>query len=84
MSVRALDWSPKKITAAMKQLSLKFVFGWSLDDARFVLDRIALQDIDTSGLITATVALDELPKIFSELQQPNSHCKVMVAPRLVK
>ena len=51
-----------------------------LDDARYVLDRIAAGDIDTTGLVSATVSLDELPAIFSELLQPNTHCKVMVTP----
>jgi (R,R)-butanediol dehydrogenase/meso-butanediol dehydrogenase/diacetyl reductase len=68
------------LTAALKKLSLTFAFGWELDDARFVLDRIAAGDIDTSGLVSATVSLSELPAIFSELLKPNTHCKVMVTP----
>ena len=68
------------VTAALKKLSLVFAFGWDLDDARYVLDRIAAEDIDTTGLVSATVSLDELPAIFSELLQPNTHCKVMVTP----
>jgi threonine dehydrogenase-like Zn-dependent dehydrogenase len=70
------------VTAALKKLSLTFAFGWELDDARYVLDRIAAGDIDTTGLVSATVSLDELPAIFSELLQPNTHCKVMVTPGL--
>jgi (R,R)-butanediol dehydrogenase/meso-butanediol dehydrogenase/diacetyl reductase len=68
------------VTAALKKLSLTFAFGWELDDARYVLDRIAAEDIDTTGLVSATVSLDELPAIFSELLRPNTHCKVMVTP----
>ena len=68
------------VTAALKKLSLIFAFGWELDDARFVLDRIAAGDIDTTGLVSATVSLAELPAVFSELLQPNTHCKVMVTP----
>lgn len=67
-------------TAALKQLSLAFAFGWHLDDAAFVLDRIAAGDIDTAGLVTATVTLEQLPDMFSQLLQPNNHCKVMVMP----
>lgn len=68
------------LTAALKKLSLIFAFGWELDDARYILDRIAAGDIDTMGLISATVSLAELFAIFSELLQPNIHCKVMVTP----
>lgn len=68
------------VTAAMKQLSLTFAFGWTMDDARFVLDRIASRDIDVTDLVTATISLDQLPVMFSELQKPNTHCKVMVVP----
>lgn len=68
------------LSAALKKLSLAFAFGWEMDDARYVLDRIAAGDIDTTGLVSATVSLDELPGMFSELLQPNTHCKVMVAP----
>jgi len=68
------------VTAALKKLSLTFAFGWELDDARYVLDRIAAGDIDTSGLVSATVSLDELPAIFEQLQKPNTHCKVMITP----
>jgi len=70
------------VTAALKKLSLIFAFGWEMDDARYVLDRIAAGDIDTTGLVSATVSLDELPAIFSELLQPNTHCKVLVTPGL--
>jgi (R,R)-butanediol dehydrogenase/meso-butanediol dehydrogenase/diacetyl reductase len=68
------------VTAALKKLSLTFAFGWELDDARYVLDSIAAGDIDTTGLVSATVSLDELPAMFSELMRPNTHCKVMVTP----
>ncbi len=74
---------PEQITplsAAMKQLSLEFALGWTLDDAQYVLERIAAQDIDTKGLVTATVSLAQLPDIFEEMKQPNTHCKVLVTP----
>ena len=68
------------ITAALKKLSLTFAFGWELDDARYVLDRIAAEDINTTGLVSAEVSLTELPAMFDKLLQPNTHCKVMVTP----
>lgn len=67
-------------TAALKQLTLAFAFGWHLDDAAFVLERIAANDIDTTGLVTASVSLQQLPDMFEQLQRPNTHCKVMLVP----
>lgn len=75
--------APEELTvlsAALKRLTLIFAFGWQVDDARFVLDRIASGDIDTRGLVTETVMLDQLPQTFKQLMQPNTQCKVMVAP----
>ena len=70
------------VTAALKKLSLTFAFGWGLEDARYVLERIAAADIDTTGLVSATVSLENLPGAFDDLLSPNTHCKVMVAPTL--
>jgi threonine dehydrogenase-like Zn-dependent dehydrogenase len=75
--------APEELTvlsAALKRLTLVFAFGWHMDDARFVLDRVASGDIDTRGLVTETVTLDQLPEMFGQLMQPNTHCKVMVTP----
>ncbi len=68
------------ISAGLKRLPLTFAPGWSFDDAEYVLDRIASQTIDTTGLVTATVSLAELPDMFETLKQPNTHCKVLVTP----
>jgi threonine dehydrogenase-like Zn-dependent dehydrogenase len=68
------------ISAGLKKLSLTFALGWTLDDAEYVLERIAAQDIDTKGLVTATVSLAQLPDMFEEMKQPNTHCKVLVTP----
>lgn len=68
------------LSAAMKRLRMTFVLGYEPADFPFVLRMLAQQRIGVDGLVTATVALADVPAMFARLQQPNDHCKVLITP----
>jgi (R,R)-butanediol dehydrogenase/meso-butanediol dehydrogenase/diacetyl reductase len=68
------------LSAAMKRLRMTFVLGYEPSDFPFVLRMLGSGRIDVDGLVTATVPLVDVPAIFATLQQPNTHCKVLITP----
>lgn len=62
-----------------KQLTLKFVLGYSPAEYAEALAALADGSVDTSPMVTRTVTLDELPAAFEALADPND-CKVVVVP----
>lgn len=62
-----------------KQLTLKFVLGYSPAEYAEALAALADGSVDTSPMVTRTVTLDELPAAFEALADPND-CKVVVLP----
>lgn len=66
--------------ASAKQISLHFVFGYSPDEFAESLRAIADGDIDVAPMITGEVGLDGVAGAFSELADPDRHCKIMVTP----
>lgn len=66
--------------ASAKQLSLHFVFGY--DPAEFAesLRAIAEGDIDVAPMITGEVDLDGVADAFTDLGDPERHCKIVVTP----
>lgn len=62
-----------------KQLTLKFVLGYSPTEYAEALAALADGSVDTSPMVTRTVTLDELPAAFEALADPND-CKVVVLP----
>ncbi|MGH9207730.1 MAG: alcohol dehydrogenase catalytic domain-containing protein, partial [Acidimicrobiales bacterium] len=74
---------PEEITvvaAAMKRLRMSFTLAYEAEDFGFVLRMLGCGRIDSAGLVTATVDLDNLPAMFATLQKPNDHCKVLITP----
>lgn len=51
-------------------------------DFEVTIETLRDQPAQASELVTATVALAELPTIFEELRCPSPHGKVLVAPQL--
>jgi (R,R)-butanediol dehydrogenase/meso-butanediol dehydrogenase/diacetyl reductase len=68
------------LSAAMKQLTMSFTFGFGSEDFPFAFRMMASRRINLEGLVTGTVSLDETPEMFARLQKPNDHCKVLVTP----
>ncbi len=62
-----------------KQLTMKFVLGYTAPEYAEALASFADGSIDTSPLVTRTVTLDELPAAFAALSQPTD-CKVVFVP----
>lgn len=62
-----------------KQLTLKFVLGYSPAEYAEALQALGDKTIDTSPMVTRTVNLDELPAAFEALAQPHD-CKIVVVP----
>lgn len=61
--------------AIVKELRLRFVFGYTGDEFAAVLRRGA-----PGGLITSTVGLDGVAGAFAALRDPGEHVKIMVKP----
>jgi len=66
--------------AIRKELTLRFVLGYTDEDFRLSLDLLASPAFDASAMITARVSFDELPAVFESLRHPNPHGKVLLAP----
>ncbi|MEO8540728.1 MAG: zinc-binding dehydrogenase [bacterium] len=62
-----------------KQLTLKFVLGYSPAEYAEALAGLADKSVDTSPMVTRTVNLDELPAAFEALADPHD-CKIVVIP----
>lgn len=74
---------PESLTVAAiarKRLRMTFVFAYERPDFAFVLDMLAQRRICVDPLITDTVSLDALPRMFDALQRPNDQCKVLLMP----
>jgi threonine dehydrogenase-like Zn-dependent dehydrogenase len=63
-----------------KELSVRFVVAYTLEEFASALAAIADGRVDVSPMITATVGLDGLPGAFEVLADPRQHCKILVEP----
>lgn len=61
--------------AIVKELEIRFVFGYRQEEFAAVLERGA-----PDGLITATVGLDGVAGAFAALRDPGEHVKIIVKP----
>lgn len=66
--------------AAMKNLSVRFVFGHSPTEFATALTAIADGVVDVAPMITSTVGLDDVGAAFDGLSDPERHCKILVTP----
>lgn len=62
-----------------KQLTLKFVLGYTPAEYAETLEALGTGAIDTAPMVTRIIGLDELPDAFSALADPRD-CKVIVVP----
>ncbi|MDC3402410.1 zinc-binding dehydrogenase [bacterium] len=63
-----------------KELSLQFVLGYTPEEFTASLDSIANERVDLSPLLTGTVGVDDIPRAFTELGNPEAHAKILVQP----
>ncbi|CAN5653874.1 zinc-binding dehydrogenase [soil metagenome] len=66
--------------AAMKDISVQFVFGHTPQEFASALTAIADGLVDVAPMITGTVPLDEVGEAFDGLADPERHCKILVTP----
>jgi threonine dehydrogenase-like Zn-dependent dehydrogenase len=63
-----------------KELSVQFVLGYTPEEFAQTLRHIAEGEINVAPLVTGKVGLDEVPRAFAELSQPDRHAKILVVP----
>ena len=66
--------------AAMKDISVQFVFGHTPQEFASALTAIADGADDVAPMITGTVGLDQVGEAFDGLSDPERHCKILVTP----
>jgi threonine dehydrogenase-like Zn-dependent dehydrogenase len=64
--------------AIAKELSLQFVLAYDLNEFSESLRAIAEGTVDVSPMITGEVNLDGVAGAFSDLSEPDRHCKILV------
>lgn len=69
----------RPFTGISRQLTLKFVLGYTPDEYRETLQAFADGAIDTSPMVTRTVTVEQLPQAFVALSNPRD-CKVVLVP----
>jgi threonine dehydrogenase-like Zn-dependent dehydrogenase len=65
-----------------KEIELKFVFAYDLEEFSNTLHNIAEGNIDVQPVITGEVGLDGVAQAFKDLGNPERHCKIVVNPTL--
>jgi 2-desacetyl-2-hydroxyethyl bacteriochlorophyllide A dehydrogenase len=66
--------------ALRKELSIRFVPGYTRAEFAMVLEMLAAGRIDAEPLITGVIGLDETPAMFEALRKPGDHAKVLIDP----
>lgn len=76
--IGADSWTP--MTAIAKELTLRFVVYYRVDDFHRTIALLADGSLDPSLLVTDQIGLDELPARFEALKHPTTECKVLIHP----
>ena len=66
--------------ANVKEVDLRFVFGYTPLEFRDTLHLLADGKVDGSPLVTGTVGLDGVDAAFDALGDPERHAKIMIDP----
>jgi threonine dehydrogenase-like Zn-dependent dehydrogenase len=65
----------------VKELDLRFVFGYTPLEFRDTLHMLADGKVDASALVTGTVGLDGVQAAFGALADTEKHAKILIDPR---
>lgn len=68
--------------AVVKELDVRFSFGYDPVEFGATLEAIATGGLDVGPLITGVVGVDDVPQAFEDLANPDDHCKILVEPPL--
>jgi threonine dehydrogenase-like Zn-dependent dehydrogenase len=63
-----------------KELNVQFVLGYDPMEFAGSLRSIAEGEIDVTPMITGEVGIDGVPQAFTDLGNPEEHCKILVVP----
>jgi threonine dehydrogenase-like Zn-dependent dehydrogenase len=63
-----------------KELAVQFVLGYQPDEFAQTLADIAADRIPVTPLVTGRVGVEDVPRAFAELAQPDAHAKILVEP----
>lgn len=66
--------------AIRKELSLKFVLGYTDEDFRLSLDLLKAPGFRADEMISARIGFAEMPAMFERLRGPNPEAKVLLQP----
>jgi threonine dehydrogenase-like Zn-dependent dehydrogenase len=70
----------KPMVAIVKELDIRFSFGYSIEEFTQTLHHLAEGKIEAEPLITGSTGLDGVASAFEELAQPDRHAKILVKP----
>lgn len=70
----------RPLMGILKQLTIRFVLGWTVDEFTASLHNLAEGVIDGAALVTGEVDLDGVPAAFRDLAAPDDHVKILVRP----
>ena len=70
----------KPMVALVKELDVRFSFGYSLQEFAQTLHALAEGKIEAEPLITGRSGLEGVAAAFEDLAQPNRHAKILVEP----
>jgi threonine dehydrogenase-like Zn-dependent dehydrogenase len=71
----------KPMVAIVKEISIQFSFGYSIEEFAQTLQDIADGRIEAEPFITGHVGLDGVAGAFEDLANPAEHVKIVVDPR---
>lgn len=71
----------RPMRGVVKELDLRFAFGYDPMEFAETLRRIAEGEIDVAPLITGQVDIDGVPQAFADLATPDDQAKILVQPR---
>ena len=63
-----------------KELEIRFALGYDPFEFASTLNAIASDEVDVRPLITGSVGIDGVPQAFTDLGNPDEHCKILVTP----
>jgi threonine dehydrogenase-like Zn-dependent dehydrogenase len=74
------DDAIRPIIGITKELTLRFVLGYTPDEFAGSLQAISEGEVDLSPLLTGRVSIDGVPQAFADLANPDAHAKILVTP----
>jgi len=70
----------RPMRGVVKELEIKFAFGYDPMEFAETLRRIAEGEVDVAPLVTSRVGLDGVPQAFADLATPDDQAKILVQP----